>query len=144
MKRFGKKLAALTAAAVIGLVSLTGCGSKEIDYTKAVAVVNDEEIAFGTANFYARMQQAQYESYYASFMGDNMWAMTIDGEMTYEDSFKESIMESLQSLYVIEDHMDDYDVELTPEDHAKIAKAVENPDLIEQVYYNFKNLLLAK
>lgn len=126
MKRFGKKLVTLTAAAVMGVVSLTGCGSTEVSNTDVVAVVNDEEISYGVANFYARMQQAQYETYYASFMGSDMWEIEIEDGVTYEDDFKTSIIEGLENLYIIEDHMADYDVELTDEDHEKIAKAVDN------------------
>lgn len=142
MKRFGKRILALTAAAVMGVTSLTGCGSKDIDYTEAVAVVNDEEIALGVANFYARVQQAQYETYYASFMGDNMWEIEVEEGVTYESSFKTSILESLEDLYIIEDHMGDYNVELTAEDQEKIAKAVDN--FMESNSLEAKEVITAK
>lgn len=37
-----------------------------------------------------------------------------------------------------------YEPRLLIREYELIAKAIENPDLIEQVYYNFKNLLLVK
>ena len=40
--------------------SLTGCGTINTDET--VATVGDEKITLGVANFYARLQQAQYET----------------------------------------------------------------------------------
>ena len=51
----------------MALTSLTGCTS--FDNDDAVATVGKEEIPAGVANFYARMQQAQYETYYAPMMG---------------------------------------------------------------------------
>ena len=60
-------MAVLTAAGALALTSLTGCTS--FDNDDAVATVGKEEIPAGVANFYARMQQAQYETYYAPMMG---------------------------------------------------------------------------
>lgn len=57
----------MTAAGALALTSLTGCTS--FDNDDAVATVGKEEIPAGVANFYARMQQAQYETYYAPMMG---------------------------------------------------------------------------
>ena len=60
-------MAVLTAAGALALTSLTGCTS--FDNDDAVATVGKEEIPAGVANFYARMQQAQYETclLYTSF-----------------------------------------------------------------------------
>ena len=60
-------MAVLTVAGALALTSLTGCTS--FDNDDAVATVGKEEIPAGVANFYARMQQAQYETYYAPMMG---------------------------------------------------------------------------
>ena len=68
MIRFGKKAAVLTAAGVLAAMSITGCSSS-IDTDEVVATVGDEDITMGVANFYARMMQGQYETYYAQLMG---------------------------------------------------------------------------
>ena len=65
------------------MATMTGCGSFDSD--EVVATVGNDEITAGMANFYARMQQAQYESYYASMMGTSgeaMWTQQVDEEGT--------------------------------------------------------------
>ena len=56
---------------ILAVSVLTGCGS--IKDTDVVATVGDTEITADVANFYARYTQAQYETYYAAYLGDNMW-----------------------------------------------------------------------
>ena len=60
MKQSVKRMAVLIAAGALALTSLTGCTS--FDNDDAVATVGKEEIPAGVANFYARMQQAQYDT----------------------------------------------------------------------------------
>ena len=60
-------------------MSITGCSSS-IDTDEVVATVGDEDITMGVANFYARMMQGQYETYYAQLMGttgEDMWAQEV-------------------------------------------------------------------
>ena len=66
----GKRAAVLTAAGVFAAMSVTGC-SGSIDTEAVVATVGDEDITLGVANFYARMMQGQYETYYAGMMGND-------------------------------------------------------------------------
>ena len=78
MVRLAKRLAVLAVAGTLTATSLTGCGTINTDET--VATVGDEKITLGVANFYARLQQAQYETYYASMMGttaEEMWAKEV-------------------------------------------------------------------
>ena len=85
MIRFGKRAAVLMAAGVFTAASVTGC-SGSIDTDAVVATVGDEDITLGVANFYARLTQAQYETYYASMMGmtaDAMWTQEIEEGTTY-------------------------------------------------------------
>ena len=75
MKHVMKRTAAIGLAGVLTMSMLTGCGS--IDNEDVVATVGTDKITAGMANFYARMQQAQYETYYAGMMGttgDAMWS----------------------------------------------------------------------
>ena len=79
----------MTAAGALALTSLTGCTS--FDNDDAVATVGKEEIPAGVANFYARMQQAQYETYYAPMMGttgEALWQQEMEEGKTYEESTK--------------------------------------------------------
>lgn len=118
-----KRLVALILATAMGLTTFAGCGSKELDGSAVVAEVGGEEIKLDLANFYARYQQSMYETYYASFLGEDMWETELTSGYTYEDSVKESIMEAIQTMYVIKQHASDYSVELTDEEKEAISKA---------------------
>lgn len=125
MKHFGKRLLVLTAAFAMTAVSLAGCGTK-LDNNEIVAEVGGEQIPAGVANFYVRMQQAQYETYYSSFMGEDMWSTEISEGTTYEDSMKETWLQNLENMYLMEAHAAEFEVELTEEENQKIASAVES------------------
>ena len=58
MKNYFKKAAVCAAAATLAVGSMTGC-SKNVDGSKTVSTVNDEEIKLGTVNLMLRYQQAQ-------------------------------------------------------------------------------------
>lgn len=130
MIRFGKRAAVLTAAGVLAAASVTGC-SGSIDTDAVVATVGDEEITLGVANFYARLTQGQYETYYASMLGmtaDTMWSQEVEEGTTYEDSTKDSLMESLENLYLMSQHAADYGVSLSEEEEEAIADAAQKFD----------------
>ncbi len=130
MVHFGKKAAVLTAAGVLAATAVTGC-SGSINTDAVVATVGDDEITLGVANFYARMTQGQYETYYASMMGttgDAMWTQEAGEDQTYEESVKDSLMENLENMYLISQHAADYEVSLTEEEEDAIAEAAAQFD----------------
>ena len=125
MVQFGKKAAVLTAAGVLAAMSVTGC-SGSIDTDAVVATVGDEDITLGVANFYARMMQGQYETYYAGMMGttaEEMWSQDAGDGKTYEESMKDSILESLENMYIISQHAQDYEVTLSEDEQKAIEDA---------------------
>lgn len=122
-----KRMLVLAAAGVLAVTSLTGCGSS-VNNDAAVSTVGEEKIPFGVANFYARMQQAQYETYYAGMMGtsaEDMWKQQVDKDKTYEEMVKEGVMNNLEDVYLVDQHAKDYKVELTKEEQEAIKKAAE-------------------
>ena len=122
-------MAVLTAAGALALTSLTGCTS--FDNDDAVATVGKEEIPAGVANFYARMQQAQYETYYAPMMGttgEAVWQQEMEEGKTYEESIKERLLLNLENLYLIRQHAEEYEVALTEEDTKAIEEAAKKFD----------------
>ena len=130
MVHFGKKAAVLTAAGVLAATAVTGC-SGSINTDAVVATVGDDEITLGVANFYARMTQGQYETYYASMMGttgDAMWTQEAGEDQTYEESVKDGLMENLENMYLISQHAADYEVSLTEEEEDAIAEAAAQFD----------------
>ena len=129
MKQSVKRMAVLTAAGALALTSLTGCTS--FDNDDAVATVGKEGIPAGVANFYARMQQAQYETYYALMMGttgEALWQQEMEEGKTYEESTKETLLLNLENLYLIRQHAEEYEVALTEEDTKAIEEAAKKFD----------------
>ena len=119
----------MTAAGTLALTSLTGCTS--FDNDDVVATVGKEEIPAGVANFYARMQQAQYETYYAPMMGttgEALWQQEMEEGKTYEESTKETLLLNLENLYLIRQHAEEYEVALTEEDTKAIEEAAKKFD----------------
>ena len=99
-----KKRGVITAVAgILAAVTITGCSAAP-DNDATVVTVGTEKVSYGVANFYARMQQAQYESFYAGLMGmsvDTMWSQEVEEGKTYEENMKDSILESLENMYLV-------------------------------------------
>ena len=137
MKGLRKRIIALAAVAALTVTSFVGCGS--IDNSEIVATVGDSQITAGMANFYARYQQPSFEEYYVSYQDYYQqqmygsvvqetvmdWGAEQEEGVTLEDTYKEDVMTSLQNLYIMEDHMKDYDVELTKDELKAIEKAAK-------------------
>lgn len=129
-----KRAAMAAAAAALAATTITGC-SGSLDTEAVVMTVGDEEVTLGVANFYARMTQAQYETYYLSMMSSNgmsmsaedMWNQEADGKTT-EETTKDSLLESLQNMYLISQHAEEYGVTLTEEEEDAISEAAAQFD----------------
>lgn len=130
MLHSGKRAVVLTVAGLLTAGTLAGC-SGSINTDAVVATVGDEDITLGVANFYARMTQGQYETYYAGMMGmtgEDMWAQEVEEGKTYEQAVKESIMTELENLYIIAQHAADYEVSLTEDEQGAIREAATQFD----------------
>ncbi|MGN1165029.1 MAG: peptidyl-prolyl cis-trans isomerase [Lachnospiraceae bacterium] len=121
-----KRLLLIATAMMFTVTSLTGCSSLKKD--EVVAKVNDTELTAGVANFYARYMQAMYETYYGAYLGDNMWSTEAEEGKTYEESVKDSVLESLETMIVLEQHMDDYNVSLSDADKELVEKTAKQFD----------------
>ena len=115
MNKLGRKLLVAGLCACMAAASLTGCGSKA---GKAAVTVGDDTASLGLVNLMLRYNQAQMQSLYGSFMGDNMWE-------SYGDTTKSNIVESIENMFLMEQHMSDYGVSITDEDKTKIADAAK-------------------
>ncbi|CUX34166.1 peptidylprolyl isomerase [Clostridium sp. C105KSO13] len=127
MGKFSKRAVTAAVAGTLAIASLTGCG-RSMNNDAVVAEVGDQVISLGTANFYARLQQAQYETYYAGMLGttgDKMWTQEAEKGSTYEDTTKENILKSLEDMYLLKQHAKDYKIELTDDDEKAISKAAD-------------------
>lgn len=138
MRSIRKKAVLLVTAAALTAASVTGCGKLNTD--KVIAKVDDTEISLGLANFYIRYEQGMYETNFAEMMGgiETMWSTVIGEDKTFEDSTKENAIKFLEKMCILEDHMKDYDVELTEKEKTAIEKAAKeftdaNNDSVKEV-----------
>ena len=118
-----RRLAVLALAGAMAVTSLTGCAGG-LSGKDVVATVDGDEITADVANFYARFTQAQYETYYAGYLGEDMWSSEAEEGKTYEESVKDTVLEDLEDMYLLEDHMEEFEVEITEEDETSIKNAV--------------------
>ena len=118
-----RRVAVLALAGAMAVTSLTGCAGGLSD-KDVVATVDGDEITADVANFYARFTQAQYETYYAGYLGEDMWSSEAEEGKTYEESVKDTVLEDLEDMYFLEDHMEEFEVEITEEDETSIKNAV--------------------
>lgn len=118
-----KKLVLLLLTITMAATTLLGCAKTSESTT--VAEVGNHKITADIANFYLRYNQAQYETYYKSLLGDNMWDTEVSEGTTYADTVKEQVLSNLELMYVLEDHMKDYKVELTKENEKEIEEATK-------------------
>ena len=121
-----KKILILAMAGMLAVTSLTGCGSFKDD--DVVATVGDKEITADIANFYARYTQAQYETYYAGYLGEDMWNSEATEGQTYEESVKDSVLKQLETMILLEEHMGDYEVSLSDKEKNAIESTAKEFD----------------
>ena len=125
LKRFTK----LFAVALAGSMLFTGCGKINTSAT-LITVKNGDQtdtITLGYANFVARYNQALYDVYYGSYMGDDMWSQDMMGNgKTMEDETKDSVIEELENWYVETLHAEDYGVSLSDDDKKAIDEATKS------------------
>lgn len=121
-----KRLLLIAAAWMLTTGSLAGCSSLKAD--EVIMKVNDSELTADVANFYARYTQAQYETYYGAYMGENMWDTEAEEGKTYEESVKSSVQDNLKLMLILEQKMDEYQVSLTDEEKDEVKKAAKEFD----------------
>lgn len=124
-----KKAIALVAVVALSITALVGCKKQEpIDNSEIVMTVGDKEVTLGMANFFVRYLQSAEEAnmeMYQMYGYVMEWDMEVEEGTTYEESVKQSVLESLQQLYILDAHAADYNVVLTEDETAKIEEAAK-------------------
>lgn len=120
-----ERAAKLFAALAITGITLSGCGST-IDSDAVFATLDDTTITMGVANFTAKYQQANYDSFYTAYFGEDMWEKDLYGNgSTLAQDVKRDVADSLENMYLLKAHMAEYHVELSKEEEAAIEKAAD-------------------
>ena len=133
MKNFKIRTVCAALILTVGLTGLTGCGAAKLDGSQTVAVIGEEKVTLGVANFALRYSQAQSNYYFqqlsAIYEGGIMapkWDEVREGETkTTGELTKQEIIDRLEQMSVVRAHAKDYGVELTQEDKDKITAAAQ-------------------
>ncbi|HIS30798.1 MAG TPA: peptidyl-prolyl cis-trans isomerase [Candidatus Limivivens intestinipullorum] len=110
-----KKLLAAGTAFCLAAGILSGCSS-EADASDVVASVGDTDIELGLVNFLMRYNQAQLQTTYGAYLGEDYW-------QNYGADSRTSILENIETMVLSEQHMEDYGVSLTEEEETAISDA---------------------
>ncbi len=125
MNRYGKRILAAGMCATMTMGLLTGCSSST---GKTVAKMGDTEITLGEAEFMLRYNQAKTQGYLGALFGEgsNIFQQDLTGSgQAYGVTMKESVMNDLKNMILMEEHMSDYNVELTDEEKAAIEETAK-------------------
>ena len=125
MSKYGKRILAAGMCASMAMGLLTGCSSSN---DEVVAKMGDTKLTLGEANFMLRYSQAQTQSYLGAMFGEgtNVFQQDLTGSgQAYGETVKESVLNDLKDMTIPEQHMSDYNVELTDEDKAAIEEAAK-------------------
>ena len=125
MSKYGKRSLAAGMCASMAMGLLTGCSSSN---DEVVAKMGDTKLTLGEANFMLRYSQAQTQSYLGAMFGEgtNVFQQDLTGSgQAYGETVKESVLNDLKDMTILEQHMSDYNVELTDEDKAAIEEAAK-------------------
>ena len=114
-----KRIMALTLTGIMAASLLTGCGLND---SASAATIDGTTLTAGQLNFYARYLQSQYETYYKAYFGDEMWTTEVEDGVTYEQHIKESALEEMENMILLEAHMEDYDVSISDEEQSLIEE----------------------
>lgn len=115
MNKWGKKIMIAGLCACMATAALGGCGPKA---DTVIATLDGAEVPYGVASFMVRYSQAQMQSMYGSYLGADYWS-------SYGESSRDSVMENLEQMLILEQHMGEYNVTITDEEKSQIAEAAK-------------------
>ena len=123
-----KRMIALITVLVMVLSVCSGCGKKStaenLDYESVVLTVGDDEITLREAYFIMKWRQAEYQTMASSLYGDEWYNQDLTGTGTFINYIKDSVIEELETMYILASNADDYGVSLSDEDKAEIETVV--------------------
>lgn len=124
MKKMMKRIISCAAAVAVSAALLVGCGSttQTSDISNPALTMGNTAISMDEANFYTYIMKSQYESYY----GTEIWDMEVEEGVTFGDSMKEMVNDTLVQMLILNSKADDYKVSLTDDDNTAIDAYIEN------------------
>lgn len=103
----------------------TGCGKEKVSYD-SMGTFDGKKVDYNLVKFMASYEQAKTEKNYRETLGDDMWSVDYEQDgSTLLDDTKDSIIETLHSMLVMEKYAKDSNVELTEVEKKKISIAAK-------------------
>lgn len=121
-----KRMTGVLALLFAMMMALTGCSKAEpMDNAAEVVNVDGVSIPMGQVNFYLRYQQAQMQSFYGMYFGEDYMNQDLMGTgAPYGETVRDTTVDALVECYLVEANADELGIALTEEEHAKIEAAV--------------------
>lgn len=123
-----KRILALGLVLLLSLSVFVGCGkesvAEDLDYEAIVLTVGENEITLREAYFLLKWDQAQYQAMGSSMYGEDWYNQDLTGEGPFIDYIKGSVIDELETMYILKDNAEKYGISLTEEDYAKIDQVV--------------------
>ena len=121
-----KRTVCLVALMSAMTMALTGCSvGNSVDNSAEAANVDGVSIPLGEVNFYLRYQQTQM-SMYSGYFGEDFMNQDLTGTgTTYGETVKDTVVQTLEEYYLVEEHAEDLGISLTDEDKAAAEEAAD-------------------
>lgn len=121
-----KKIAGLLALLFVMMAALTGCSGSTVDSTAEAINVDGVSVPMGELNFYLRYQQVQMQGFYGSIFGTDFMNQDLMGMgVPYGETVRDTVVESLEELYIAEAHAADLEISLSEEEKNAAAEAAK-------------------
>lgn len=129
IRRKPMKIKKITTLFLSGFIAasflLSGC-QKQLNANDTIATLNGTAIKVDLANFMAQFQAVTYDSYYASTLGSNMWDQDLSGKgQSLQEEVKADILDQIETDYLLEKHMSDYNVSISEDEKKAISEAAK-------------------
>ncbi len=121
-----KKAAGLLAVLFAVGTALTGCAGGKLDNTAEVINVDGTSVPMGELNFLLRYQQTQIQAFYGTYFGEDFMNQDLMGTgEVYGVSMRDSAVETLEELYLLEAHAGELEVSLADEEKKAASDAAK-------------------
>lgn len=121
-------ISVMMALLMVMSMLFTGCGEEEpyaYELYDSFGTINGESIDYRLVYFATRCEQASIESYYYDSYGPDMWTEELQSGKTMEESVKDTIVEELENMFVMELYAQEHGIKLTDEEQASIVATAE-------------------
>lgn len=122
-----RKMAGVLSLLLVTMTALSGCSKASApDYTAEAINVDGVSVPLSELNFYMRYQQAQMQSAYGSYFGEDFMSQDLMGQgVPYGETVRSSVTETMEEFYIVEAHAEELGISLSDEEKTAAADAAK-------------------